>query len=106
MVWPGQRLEILSKDSISKDGTFLLPGNAFEPPKEVAIDWKYVYWLERREEVIIKPQWGPYGWYYPNSTAPHGDGDETMQHMHETVPPENIPPPQVRSRKYIVSWET
>ncbi len=108
VAWPGQRLEISSKDSICKDGTFMLPGNSFEPPKEVIIDWKYVYWLEKREEVTIKPQWGPCGWYYPNNTAALCDGtDETTQHVFDNVSPEKLPPPptQVRSRKYIASWE-
>ncbi len=104
MVWPGQRLEVSSGDSITRDGTFTLPGSSTleAAPKDVAIDWKYVYWLERREEVIIEPLWGPCGWFYPNSTAAHDT--ETMGLMHETLPPEDIPrpPPQVhRSHKYI-----
>ncbi len=98
VVWPGQRLEV-SRDSITRDGTFMLPesNNSMEEAdrKDVAIDWKYVYWLERREEVLIKPLWGPCGWFYPNSTAAHDT--EIMQQMQETLPSENIlaPPPQV-----------
>ncbi len=93
-MWPGQRLEISSRDSITKDGTFILPGSTPEAPKKVAIDWKYVYWLERREAFIVEPLWGEQGWFYPNCTD---HATEKMRQMHRTAPQgdQPRPPPQV-----------